>query len=314
LILVLIVNEVRNGAVRTFLNGSIQPSELANIVTIIYLSVWLFSKRDQLGDVGFGLFPLAAILGFLFALIFLQPDLSAAMTILFLGGMMFFLAGGELRQILIVLVVALVIGFIIVQLTATGTNRMGLYLAGLKDPTQASYHVRRSVEAFVKGKWLGVGIGMSETKLTGLPYPSTDSIFAVIGEETGILGSVALIALYVLLLWRGLTIARRAPDNLGTLLAGGLTLWIAMEAFINMAVMVNLMPFAGNALPFISSGGSNLLVSFAAVGILMNISRSSAQIRKEEGRLFSAVVDLRRRDRRRSVSGARGSSGPDFEG
>jgi cell division protein FtsW len=165
--------------------------------------------------------------------------------------------------------------------------------------------VQRSLEAFVNGGWLGVGIGNARTKLTGLPVPPTDSIFAVVGEETGVLGATALVVLYLVLLWRGLGIARRAPDQLGTLLAAGLSLWIGMEALVNMAVMLNLLPFAGNALPFISAGGSNLVVSLAAIGILMNISRSSVRVKDNEGRSFVAVVDLRGRNRRRRVSRSR---------
>jgi cell division protein FtsW len=145
--------------------------------------------------------------------------------------------------------------------------------------------------------------------MTGLPFPSTDSIFAVVGEETGAFGSIGLVVLYGLLLWRGLTIAIEAPDQFGRLLAGGLSLWIAWEAFVNMAVMLSLMPFAGNALPFLSAGGSNLWVSMAAVGILMNVSRQSEKSKQEKGRLFGAVVDLRRRDRGRRVSRPRRMAG-----
>jgi cell division protein FtsW len=147
-----------------------------------------------------------------------------------------------------------------------------------------------------------VGIGNASTKLTGLPVPPTDSIFAVVGEETGVFGAAALVVLYVTMLWRGLGIARRAPDQLGTLMAAGLCLWLGMEAFVNMAVMLNLLPFAGNALPFISAGGSNLFVSFVAIGILMNISRLSGKVKEEEGRSFVAVVDMRGRNGRRRVS------------
>ena len=302
LVVVLFVNEVRNGAVRTLLGGSIQPSELAKLVTVIYLAVWLFSRRDQLKDISFGLIPLAGIMGILGGLIIVQPDLSAVVTICVIGGILFFLAGGDLRQIIILMVVAALVGFIVVQVNPTGSERVSGFLPGLKDPTQAPYHVRRSLEAFVHGGWFGVGIGRAETKLTGLPVPPTDSIFAVVGEETGIFGVAVLVGLYVLFLWRGLDIARRAPDALGSLLAAGLTIWIVTEAFVNMAVMVNLLPIAGNALPFISAGGSNLLVSLSAVGILMNVARQSTQNQEKEERTFSAVVDLRRRDRRRRVS------------
>jgi cell division protein FtsW len=169
---------------------------------------------------------------------------------------------------------------------------------------QASYHVRRSFEAIVNGGWFGVGIGNSLSKVTGLPVPPTDSIFAVVVEELGWFGAVALITLYGLLVWRGLVIARRAPDMLGTLLASGLVLWVGMEALINMAVMVGLVPFAGNALPFVSSGGSNLVTTLAAIGILFNISRQASlatNTSDDEWRTYSAVTHLRWWNGRRGV-------------
>ena len=283
LLSVLFMNQVLNGAARTLLGGSVQPSELAKLATVIYLSVWLYAKKDQLSDASFGLFPLAGILGVIGGLIILQPDLSAVITIFALGGLLFFLAGGDLKQIAILMVFALLVGWAVVAVSPTGNSRLGAYFAGLKDPMLGSYHVRRSFEAFVNGGWFGVGIGNGTVKLTGLPVPPTDSIFAVVGEEMGVFGSVVLVGLYVVFLWRGLTIARRAPDQLGALLAAGLTMWICIEAFINMAVMVNLLPFAGNALPFISAGGSSLVMSMAGVGILMNVSRLSTKSNERNG-------------------------------
>jgi cell division protein FtsW len=305
---VLFSNQVINNAARTIFGGSGQPSEAAKLVTVIYLSVWLFAKREQLSDVSFGLLPLGGILGILGGLIFLQPDLSAATTIFILGGILFFLAGSDLRQIAILLVVGLLIGWVVFRLHPTGRYRMDVYLASFSDLTQAPAHLSRALEAIIKGGWFGVGIGRADTKLTGLPVPPTDSIFAVVGEETGIFGAASLVGLYVLMLWRGLKIAFRAPDGLGRLLASGLSFWLALEAFINMAVIVGLVPFAGNALPFISYGGSNLAVSLAAVGILQNIARMSSRIQEEEERAFDAVVDLRRRDGGRRVSRSRRSA------
>ncbi|MCS6994576.1 MAG: putative lipid II flippase FtsW [Anaerolineales bacterium] len=303
LAVVLFVNEIRLGAVRTLMGGSIQPSELAKVVTIIYLAVWMHSKREQLHDIQWGLIPLAVILGMVGGLIYIQPDLSATATVFVLGGLLFFLAGGDLRQIAFLLVMAIITGILVVQVSSTGQERVAAYLEGLKDPTQASYHVRRSFEAIVKGGWFGVGIGRANTKLTGLPVPPTDSIFAVIAEELGIFGALGTVALYVLLVWRGLRIAEKAPDMLGSLLAAGLTFWLALEAAINMLVMVGLMPFAGNALPFISAGGSNMVASLAAIGILMNVSRQAESgSEREEWRNFGATLDLRRRNRRRSLS------------
>jgi len=308
LVVVLLFGETRHGSTRSFSGGSFQPSEVAKLVTVIYLAVWLHAKREQLSDVSFGLIPLAAILGIVGGLILNQPDLSAAATVFILGGILFFLAGGDLKQIAFLVILALLIGWFIVWLNPTGNERMATYMPGLRDPMEASYHVRRSLEAFVNGGWFGVGIGRGVTKLIGLPVPHSDSIFAVVGEETGVIGSSILVTLYGLFLWRGMAIANRAPDGFGKLLATGLSMWIAMEAFFNMGGMIGLLPFAGNALPFISAGGSNLVVSFATVGILLNISRLSEQEQEEqERRTSSAVVDLRGRNRRRSVSRARRS-------
>jgi len=305
LVAVLLIKDLRNGAVRTFIGGSIQPSEFAKLVMILYLSVWLYSKQDALHDIQLGLVPLAIILGGIAGLIYLEPDLSATITVFLLGGLLFFLAGGDLRQIVLFCLVALVAGWLVVQISPTGRVRMASYLAGLKDPLKSSSHVLWSLEAVYRGSWFGVGIGNATTKLIGLPFSATDSIFAVIVEELGMFGALGLIGLYGILLWRGLVIASRAPDLLGSVLAAGLTFWIIMEALINMTMIIGLIPVAGNALPFVSAGGSNLLSTLAAIGILLGISRQSgkkAPADSNERRSYSATVDLRRRDRRRSVS------------
>jgi cell division protein FtsW len=309
LVVVLLMNEIRFGAKRAFFEGSAQPSELAKLVSILYLGVWLYAKRQHLHDLSLGLIPLGVILGVVGGLIYQQPDLSAAATVLMLGGLLFFLAGGDLKQIGVLLIVAVVAAWLVASISATGRERVGDFVAGIKDPLQASYHVRRSFEAIVNGGWFGVGLGQSRSKLTGLPVPPTDSVFAVVAEELGLFGAVILIGLYGTLVWRGFVIARRAPDMLGTILASGLVMWIGMEALINMTVMVGLLPFAGNALPFISAGGSNLVATLAALGILFNISRQTGEgtITDDEWRSYSAVVDMRWWNRRRSVSRPRRS-------
>jgi cell division protein FtsW len=305
LVAVLFINEIRLGASRSLYEGSYQPSEIAKLISVIYIAVWLYAKRDFLHDISLGLIPLGIILGIIGGLIYLQPDLSAAGTVLILGGLLFFLAGADIKQIVFLLILAVFMGWIIVQFSATGQDRVTSFLAGLEDPTHASYHVQRSLEAVIKGGVFGVGLGQADTKLTGLPFAPTDSIFAVVAEELGLFGTVLLMSLYAALVWRGLVIARRAPDMLGTLLASGVTFWIGIEALINMMVMVGLMPFAGNALPFISAGGSNLIATLSAVGIMLNISRQSGESTKKEEndrRSFGAVADLRRGNGRRSVS------------
>ena len=311
LIAVLLMKEIRFGAKRSFFEGSVQPSELAKIISVIYLSVWLYAKRESLHVISFGLLPLGVILGIIGGLIFLQPDLSAAGTVLLMGGMLFFLAGGDMKQIIFLLVATFAVAWLVVQFSATGQERLVAFVEGIKNPTNASYHVLRSFEAIVQGGFFGVGLGQSQSKMTGLPVPPTDSIFAVIAEELGVVGVIFLMGLYAMLVWRGMVIARRAPDMLGTLLASGLVAWLGVEALINMAVMVGLMPFAGNALPFISAGGSSLTMSLAAVGILLNVSRqrgAATQVEEDnEWRSFGAVVNLRGRNGRRRVSRPRRS-------
>ncbi|KAF0111093.1 MAG: cell division protein FtsW [Chloroflexi bacterium] len=295
--------ETEFGAKRGLFAGSIQPSEFAKLMVIVYLSFWLDSKRDSFNQMSFGLIPLTVIVGFTAGLILAQPDVSAAATVVLLGGVLFFNAGGKLRQILMIVGVTAVLGVLVVLVSATASTRLHDYWNGLQNPQQASDHVKWSLEAIINGGVFGVGIGRSTTKFIGLPVAPTDSIFAVIAEETGLIGAFFVLVLYVAFLWRGLTIAYRAKDDLGKWLAAGITLWIAIEAAINTGVLVNLLPFAGNALPLISSGGSNLVTTFAGIGILLGIARQSKlESSTSERTSPHAVVDLRRGDRRRSIS------------
>ncbi len=303
------VNEVRLGAKRGLFNGSIQPSELAKLMIIVYLAYWLNNHQQYLHKFSFGILPVGVILGIACGLIFLQPDISAAITILMIGGLMFFFAGGEMQHIIIAMVAALAVVAFAVFVIKTGEERISAYLLGLQDPSTASYHLTRSFEAIVKGGIFGAGIGRGNTKFTGLPVAPTDSIFAVIVEETGLIGASVIIILFVLFLWRGFYIAKRAPDTFGQLLASGITVWIFLEAFINMSVLVNLLPFAGNALPFISYGGSNLTMVLTGVGIILSVARQTAiEENLEEGRRLNAVINLRRDDGRRNLPRTRSSS------
>ena len=304
LLAVLVVREVRYNSARSLFEGSIQPAEFAKLVSILYISVWLTNNKETLKDFKNYLLPLSFGIGFVVALILAQPDLSAALTVLMLGIMLLFLAGGDWKHVAIVILVGLLGFLFLINVMPTGRIRFSQYLSGLENPTQSSYHIRRTYEAIIKGRVFGVGLGKANTKFTGLPLPHTDSIFAVLAEETGIVGSMIVIGLYVLLIWRGFKIARNAPDQLGSLLAFGLTGWIVIEALINVSVIVGLLPFAGNALPFISAGGSSMAATMAAVGIVMNVARQGANKTASERSTTSATVDLRRRDGRRSLSGS----------
>ena len=307
---VMLYAEVRHGAGRALFGGSAQPSELAKLMTILYFSVWLYSKKDQLQDVKFGLIPLAIMIGMVAGLIYKQPDLSAAATVVILGEILFFLAGADLKQITFLGVATLLVGYFFVYFNPTGNERVIEYIDGLSNLQSSSYHLRRSIEAFITGGWFGVGIGQGDTKFTGLPFPQTDSIFAVVSEETGVIGAILLVFMYALFLWRSLAIAKNAPDGLGRLLAAGIGSWITMEAFFNIGSMLGVFPIAGNSLPLISAGGSNLLVTLLGIGIILNISRQSAEKKiNEEWRLFNAVVSLRGGNGRWRVSRSRRAAG-----
>ncbi len=293
--------ESRLGAIRGGPGGSIQPSEAAKLIMVIYLASWLASHKDDINSLQLGIIPLGVALGVVFVLIILQPDLSAALTIVIIGGLMWFLAGGGGKQAVLLFLLALLGGYAVVMWVPQGRERFANFWYGWTDLLRTSDHVQKGLMAFMNGGWLGVGVGKGQVKLLGLPFPQTDSIFAVVGEETGFLGSIVLILAYLGILWRGIHISRHAPDRMGKLLAAGLTFWVLFEATLNMSVMLGILPFAGQALPFISAGGSSLLACLAAVGIILNVSHQAVKAEVVEERKFDAVVDLRRRNWRRRV-------------
>lgn len=301
LLLVLVIGE------RSLFGGkSVQPSELAKLVIVIYLSVWLNAKGEMIKKVSFGIIPLGTILGVVAGLIAVQTDLSAAVTVFALGLLLFYMAGGSLMQILILVLTSSGLGAAIIAFRKPEIyNRIEDFWVGIQDiNTFGSDQIARSFTAFIDGGWFGVGLGKGVAKLVLLPVPHTDSIFAVVGEELGFVGSALLVLLYSLLLWRGMIIAKRALDGLGSLLVAGLVFWIVFEAFVNIAVIIGLLPVAGNPLPFVSQGGSNLVVTMSAVGMILGIARlAEIERRKQERRSLGAVVDLRGRDRRGSVPG-----------
>ncbi len=299
LLLVLIIGD------RALLGGkSVQPSELAKIVIVIYLAVWLEAKGDIIKEINFGIIPLALILGTVGGLIAIQTDLSAAVTIFILGLLLFYMAGGSLLQILVLMVVSTGLGAVMVALRKPEIyQRIQDFWVGIQDINNiGSEQIAKSFISFIDGGWFGVGLGRGVAKLVLLPVPHTDGIFAVVGEELGFMGATMLVILFALLLWRGMIIAKEALDGLGSILVAGLVFWIVFEAYLNIAVIIGLLPVAGNPLPFVSQGGSNLVVTLSAVGIILGVARSTElERRKQERRSLGAVVNLRGRDRRGSV-------------
>ena len=310
LIAVLLFGDGVWGARRSFLNGSYQPGEVAELTVVIYLAAWLSSKNTRVGSVINGLLPFAVLLGIIGALVLLQPDLSTAATIFVTAGMMFFLAGANVTHLISVLALMGVSGYVVSQRLNYAQGRIGSYIAGLTDLTQTNYHTQQAIIAFMNGGWTGRGLGQSLQKFGALPTPHTDSIFAVIGEELGVLGAAFVILLFVILVIRGLQIARRALDPFGTLLASGVTLWIITKALLNIAVMLNLVPSTGVALPFISFGGSSLVTVMAGTALLISVARVSALQYSPERKKANARDDRSRGDGRSRLPSNRRSGSP----
>lgn len=277
LVAVLIVGETRFGARRAFFAGAVQPSELAMLVVVIYMAAWLASKQSKIRRLTYGLLPFALLVGSVAGLIILEPDLSTAAMILITAALMFFLAGADWVQIGITLLAFLIAGLLAISQFDYARARVENFLDLLRDPLQASDQAQNAIIAFLNGGVSGVGLGESRQKFESLSAPHTDSVFAIIGEELGLLGCALVIGLFVVLLWRGFRIARQAPDMFGSLIAAGVTISIVVEALFNIAVMASVVPFTGVPLPFISFGGSSLVAGLASIGILLSISRATAR-------------------------------------
>lgn len=245
----------------------LQPAEFAKLSLIIYLSAWFSGKTRQ------RLLSFLMLLGVFIALIMLEPDLGTVMIISLTSIAMFFYSGAALQHFLLILPIVGIGATALAVFSPYRFKRLLTFLNPEQDPLGASYHIRQAIIAIGSGGLFGVGIGQSRQKYEYLPEANTDSIFAIIAEELGFVGCVALISVYIFMLWRGFRISRRVDDPFGRNLALGITTWIGIQTLINISAMVALIPLTGVPLPFISYGGSSLIIIFAACGILVNISR-----------------------------------------
>lgn len=246
---------------------SFQPSEFAKLALAIYFSAW-FSTKEK------GRFwAFLMLTGLILVLILLQPDMGTAAIILAESMVIFFLSGGSILYLLSLAPVVGVLGFILIKIAPYRANRLATFLNFNNSPDSFSYHVRQILIAFGSGGLTGVGIGNSLQKYAYLPENMTDSIFAIIGEELGFLGTTLIIFVFLVVVWRGFYIAVRAKDAFGKLLAGGITSFLAFQILINLAAQTALLPLTGIPLPFISYGGSALIMNLGAIGILINISK-----------------------------------------
>jgi cell division protein FtsW len=306
LVLVLIFGDDRFGARRSFLNGSVQPGELVKLTMIIYVAAWLASKGDQVRDVTYGLIPFAVLIGAIAGLIVMQPDMSTAILLVLTAVAMFFFAGADIVQLAIGGLIGGSTLWMLINQMPHARRRIEDYVLTWRDPLHLSYHIQQSLVALGSGGLFGVGLGQGQQKLGYLPAHHTDSIFAVLGEEMGFMGCLAVIGLFVVLAYRGFKIAQGAPDAFAALLACGVTCWLTFQALVNVAVLTGLLPFTGVALPFISFGGSAMLVSMAGVGLLLSISRGRGSGGgKRSGQRPRSSRPRANLDRRRRYGGTR---------
>ena len=205
----------------------------------------------------------------------LEPDLGTAVVIISTGFLVYFFSGAPLLVITAVGITGLLTGSALTLSSAYRRARLLTFFNPTADPLGSSYHIRQILIAIGSGGLLGLGLGQSRQKYAYLPEATTDSIFAIIGEEIGFIGAVLIIGLFLLIIYRGFTIARSAPDRFSQLLAGGIISSLALQTCINLASIVALVPLTGVPLPFISYGGSSLITHLAGIGILLNISRST---------------------------------------
>lgn len=246
---------------------SIQPAEIIKLTGVIYLA-YLFEKGPKL-------LPLSILVLFVtLTTAVLQRDLGSASVFILTAGVVYFLSEAPLWHFLISIPAAVMAFAVLIFTSSYRSKRILAFLDPFSDPQGFTYHISQVLIALGSGGILGLGLGQSRQKFEYIPEVTTDSIFAIIGEELGFLGSVFLIFLFSLFIYRGFKIALNCQDKFGRILAGGLISWIAIQAIINLSSMVALMPLTGVPLPFISYGGSALVINLAAVGILLNISKS----------------------------------------
>jgi cell division protein FtsW len=280
---------------------AIHPAEMAKLALIVYLAHWFAKRGTRVGSFWGGVVPFLIIAGPVIALVFREPDLGTTIVITLTAFTMYFVAGANIVHLGSLFGLA-GFGAILVGLAGYQMDRIRVWLNPWSDPLGAGYHTVQGLLALGLGGVFGSGLG--ESRMAGglfVPNAFNDFIFAIIGEEFGLIGAAVVIALFVLLAYAGIRVALGAPDTFGALLAAGITAWLCIQAFINIAVVVTLVPITGITLPFISAGGSSLIISFAAIGILLSISRETI----EKGTWNDdATADRRRRNGRAHLPGA----------
>ena len=251
---------------------SIQPGEIAKVTVVIYLAYSLTRKQDKIKAFSTGCLPHLMICGVLVLLLLVQPDFGTSATLTLILFFMLFLAGTRVSYIVVTALASLPMAYLLIVGSPYRVQRMLAFLNPWPHRFDVGYQITESLMSFGSGGVLGVGLGESKNKLFFLPAAHTDFIYSIIGEELGLVGALAVVALYGLVVWRGLRAAVRAPDVFGTLLAFGFSLLIGLQTLVNIGVVTGLLPTKGLTLPLISYGGSSLICMMFALGIVLDIS------------------------------------------
>ena len=298
------LSRVAGGASRWLEYGpfSLQPSEVAKLAVILFCADLLARRKDRLNDFYQLTMPIIPVLTLVAALIMFQPDLGTMIIIAFAVFVLMFVAGARLRHLLLMGVTAGSAATVLIFTAEYRVQRFLSFLNPWKDPMKTGFQIIQSLIALGSGRIFGLGLGMSRQKFFYLPAAHTDFIFAIIGEELGLIGTLAVILAFAILAYLGIRIAFRAPTFFGRILASGITAVIVIQALINMGAVTGILPITGVPLPLISFGGSSLVFTLSGIGILLNIS--SYERKKADG-VVDARDHFRRRNRGASLSGHR---------
>jgi cell division protein FtsW len=259
-----------------FSGFSVQPSEMAKLALIFFLAYFLEKRKGSVNDVAFTLVPVAVIVALLAGLIVLQPDLGTAVSLVAISVALLFVAGLDLRWIAASIILGLPLFYVLVFRVKYRRDRILAFMNPWEEPLGRGFQIIQSLLSVASGGIAGLGFMEGKQKLFYLPEAHTDFIFAVVGEELGLIGTCALLGLFLVFFWRGVRASTRAPDLFGFYLALGITLMVCVQAFVNMSVVLGLLPTKGIPLPFLSYGGSSFVVMLAAVGILLNVSQQAS--------------------------------------
>jgi cell division protein FtsW len=267
-----------NGTRRWFNMGGlgIQPSELAKIAAVFFTALMLERRMHRIDELKYSLLPIAIVVGVMFGLIVLEPDYGTAISLLLIIGLMVFAAGLNYRYLVGSALVALPVLYIVLISAPYRRRRLLAFLDPWADPLGDGFQVIQSMIAVGTGHVFGKGLMGGVQKLFYLPEPHTDFIYAVISEELGLIGATAVLICFCVIAWRGARIALRAEDTFGSFVALGLTAMIAVQALVNISVVLGLLPTKGIPLPLVSAGGSSLLINLLGMGVLLNISQHEA--------------------------------------